>query len=176
MGFLDDKLAELQDTGYQAPDLKYGLVIYNLKSTYAVSLWKWTKAVGIRFSLRPDFLWCHMIEDRFNKGRKPKKIPDRPLLCDISGVGLLDGELASKDKYLKRPRLVAYLGGNMLENRRLRLETMGFRVNENTPSPYIVLKLDPDDADIENAVSNQVSLKETIPNILIQGEMWRKWR
>lgn len=178
MSFLDDKLHELKKKGYQPPyKPKYGLIIYNLKAPASKTLWKWAKAINIESSLRPNFIWCHMLVDRFNNGRKPKELPTRPIVCAIVEAGLLEGEIHSKGKYLRGSRLVLYLGGPMLEQRRLELENMGFTVTKRTPRPHILLKLDSNEFDLEKASANITLLKETIPNVeFLPNELWRKWR
>ena len=173
---LDDMLEEQDKQGGPLKkDIKYGVVLADIKPTYAIDMWKWGKDIGISFGLRPNFLKCHIIEDRYNKGKKPKKIPKRPMLSNITGVGLLEGTPSSAQKYFARPRLVLYAGGAMLDNRRRKLETLGFRVNDRTPDPYIILKINPNDDDIELAMANEDSLKSLVPHFLVQSEKWFRW-
>lgn len=176
MSFLDDKLAEQQGKPPVAKkSYRYGMVIYGVKPTYAIDIWKWVRSLGVQFAMKPDSLFCYVIEDRFNRGQKPRRIPHRPLLCELIGVGLLEGTSSSKNKNMRRPRLVAHLGGTMLENRRLKLESRGFRRTDKTPSPYIILKRDPTEEDVSAAMANFESLREQVPHLLIQGETWHDW-
>ena len=146
---------------------RYGRVLANTQNGLAVT--RWAIAAGIKQVYEGWAIELILSSDPGNRVTKRDRM-EFNLPCDLLRPRLVSGEHGSRFRH-RYPRLVLEVQSTFLNRRTKQLKRQGFR--NMYDFPFVVFKEDPDENDLEKALTAKASLPESIT---ITKEIWQEWR